>query len=149
MPHSPKYSNRLESEETIELYTNKVVTTVGATEDGGIQIVIDKLDGSESDSLIINPDNTVVNAHLPDLEGENLLSANTYVLRGILQKLYGGDFHKLMATVLDEFQSKHGLESMCALESQSGNYKTEEQLEWYKNFSVLWELMEEDWVDSQ
>jgi len=148
MPHSPKYSNRLESEETIELYTNEVVTTVGATEDGGIQIVIDKCDGSESDSLIINPDKTVVNAHLPDLEGENLLSANTYVLIGILQKLYGGDFHKLMATVLDEFQSKHGLEPMCALESQSGNYKTEEQLEWYKNFSALWELMEEDWVDN-
>jgi hypothetical protein len=148
MPHSPELSNRLEVGEQTELYADNTTLIVGVTEDGTIQIDIDKCDGSESDSLIINPDKTVVNAHLPDLEGENLLSANTYVLMGILQKLYGGDFHKLMATVLDEFQSKHGLEPMCALESQSGNYKTDEQLEWYKNFSALWELMEEDWVDN-
>ena len=142
MPHSPKLSNQIETEETIELYSDNTTLIVGATEDGGIQINIDKCDGSESDSLIINPDNTVVNAHLPSLEGENLLSTDTYVLMEILQKLYGGDMFKLMAHILNSFQDENGLDSMCALESQSGNYKTKEHLDWFREYSKVWERME-------
>ena len=45
-----------------------------------------------------------------------------------------------MCDILINFQDKHNLKPMCALESQiSGNYKTDEQLEWLERFCEVWE----------
>ena len=48
-----------------------------------------------------------------------------------------------MCDILINFQDKHNLKPMCALESQiSGNYKTEEQKEWLERFGEVWDKVE-------
>tara|TARA_R110000772_G_scaffold251392_1_gene366355 strand:- start:41 stop:268 length:228 start_codon:yes stop_codon:yes gene_type:complete len=45
-----------------------------------------------------------------------------------------------MCDILGNFYDKHNLKQMCAFESQmSGNYNTDEQLEWLERFSEVWE----------
>ena len=58
------------------------------------------------------------------------------------------DLMDYMSEILDNFYNKNGLESMCALDSQyCGNYKNQEQYEWLQRFSVVWEKLEERYLD--
>ena len=52
-----------------------------------------------------------------------------------------------MTAVLNNCYDFNGLEHLCALESQmDGNYNNETQLQWLKNFSAIWEKVEENGV---
>jgi hypothetical protein len=68
----------------------------------------------------------------------------TLPLQLILGDLYGGDMYDMMSAILTHFQDFNKLEPMCAYESQlDGNYNNESQLQWLKNFSLIWEMVEE------
>jgi len=69
------------------------------------------------------------------------------ILNLILSDLYNDNVYDLMTAVLNHFQDFNDLEHMCALESQmDGNYNNETQLQWLKNFSAIWEKVEENGV---
>ena len=49
-----------------------------------------------------------------------------------------------MCDILYEFYEKNQLEHCCALESlMGGNYNNEQQKEWLKRFSDVWERVEQ------
>tara|TARA_R100000734_G_C3282373_1_gene75719 strand:+ start:171 stop:383 length:213 start_codon:yes stop_codon:yes gene_type:complete len=60
-----------------------------------------------------------------------------------LTKKYKPTLFNKMCDILSNFYDTNKLEHMCALESQiSGNYNTDEQLEWLERFSEVWEKVE-------